>query len=193
MKESYALTQQDFDTLLSLFSADREEAGHRYERLREGLIRFFQFRGCNDPLALADETFNRVASKIAAYDGSANVQPSAYVYGFARKILLEHLRGLRNRETQLDASHSECAVGQSGFDADSEADLASLQKCLNELPAEDRALVLEYFSRDRGEKIELRRQMAARLGASSQVLQTRIFRIKTVLRKCMHRCGREKP
>lgn len=191
MKKSYDLRQQDFDTLLGLFSEDREEAGRRYEKLREGLVRFFEFRGCDDAEFLADETFDRVASKASVFDPASGVHPTAYIYGFARMILLEYLRNLDKRELQLDGSDPEPSDEGLTGDEGKEADNACLEKCLNELSPADRSLVLEYFSRERGEKIEVRRKMAERLGCGSQVIQSRVFRIKRVLRNCICRCREE--
>jgi len=173
--------------LLTLFSDETEEAGKTYEKLRAGLIRFFHFRGCCDPQSLADETFNRVASKMSAFRRSDDVQPAAFVYGFARKILLEHLRSPRNRESQLEVVQVPDRIGPDPANDAVDEDHAHLQKCLAELSEKDRALVLEYFSRDRSEKISLRKNMAERLGCSSQTLQSRIFRIKAALRTCINR------
>lgn len=188
MKKGYILEKQDFDALLTLFSEDREEAGKNYEKLRAGLVRFFRFRGCSDPQSLADETFNRVASKISSFRSTVESQPTAFVYGFARKILLEDRRSPRARESQLDELPDRYRIANDPVDEAVEEDHAHLQKCLGELSNEDREVVTEYFSRERGEKIDLRRRMAEKLGCSSQALQSRIFRIKAVLRGCIDRC-----
>ena len=191
MKESYSLQQQDFDRLLGLFSQDREEAGKMYEKLRDGLVRFFQFRGCHDPDELADETFNRVASKLPAYDAAKNVKPAAYIYGFARNILLEYSRSPKNRESQLEPFHtSGLAAGETDVDS-KELAHACLRKCLGEIPDVESRLMVEYYSRERQEKIELRRRIAERLGCTIEVLHTRIFRMKSGLRTCVQNC-REK-
>ncbi len=192
MKESYTLQQEDFDTLLGLFSEDREEAGRTYEKLREGLIRFFQFRGCNDPHGLADETLNRVASKASAYDISKGVKPATYIYGFARNIMLEYSRSPKNRESQLGAAQfSDLAIVETDGGEDKELAFACLRKCLSELPEDESRLIVEYYSRERREKIELRKRMAERLGCRPEVLHTRIFRTKSLLRTCVRNC-REK-
>ena len=67
MKKHSEITQKDFEGLLDWLAPDREEAGKKYEEIRDGLIRFFRFKGCNDPEFLADETINRVASKILTF------------------------------------------------------------------------------------------------------------------------------
>ncbi len=45
MIKTSVLTQEDFDALLKWFSPNREEAGGKYEKIREGLIRYFHSRG----------------------------------------------------------------------------------------------------------------------------------------------------
>ncbi|MGD9563432.1 MAG: RNA polymerase sigma factor [Pyrinomonadaceae bacterium] len=191
MKGSYNLDQQGFDDLLRLLSEDRDEAALRYGKLREGLVRFFEFRGCSDHDYLADETLNRVAAKAGSFDKTSGVAPASYIYGFARNVLLEYMRGPKNRESQLEWEHFQYSTDSETVPDDRETDLACLESCLEDLRPEDGALVLEYFSRERREKIELRRVMAERLGGP-QVLQSRIFRIKATLKACIRRCREKK-
>ena len=86
MKKDLTLTQEDFDSLLGWLSSDRDEAGVLYEKIREGLIRFFRFRGCDDPSTLADETINRVALKVNTFDSAKDVKTITYFYGFASNV-----------------------------------------------------------------------------------------------------------
>ena len=185
MKDAYNLRQQDFDTLLGLFSGDRDEAGRAYEKLRNGLIRFFHFRGCNDPEGLTDETFNRVAAKVSGYESARSSSPSGYIYGFARNILLEQSR---TKEMQFQPEHREIhAAAETEDDAREEA-VECLSKCLDEFPEHERRLVLEYYSRERAEKIALRKSLADSVGCSPDALYLRIFRIKGRLRTCVEDC-----
>ena len=90
MNNNSTLEQEDFDQLLRWLSTDREEAGKKYELVREGLIRFFRYKGCHDSESLADETINRVASKVSTLDTTQNFKTITYFYGFAANILLEN-------------------------------------------------------------------------------------------------------
>lgn len=185
MKDAYNLVQQDFDALLGLFSGDREEAGRSYEKLRNGLIRFFQFRGCNDPEQLVDETFNRVASKVADYESAKNSNPTGYIYGFARNVLLEQAR---KKETQLEPEHLGIQTVAETYDDARELAFECLTKCLDEFPERERSLVIEYYCRERVEKIADRKRLAANAKCSQAALHLKIFRIKGRLRTCVENC-----
>ena len=184
----HAVQPEDFDALLGLFSHDRDEAARGYERLRAGLVRFFEFRGCSDSDALADETLNRVALKAGAFDGSQNVRLASYVYGFASNVFLEYSRSPRRREFAIETDEFLHNLSAPPEPEDREPMFACLQDCLGKLSETDRILFIEYYSRERQEKIELRKRLAKRLGCRVEVLHTRVFRLKATLRTCVSRC-----
>ncbi|HSU25642.1 MAG TPA: hypothetical protein VLI65_06650 [Pyrinomonadaceae bacterium] len=187
MKNTYALQQEDFDRLLGLLSPDREEAGARYERMRAGLIRYFRFRGCDEPESLADETINRVASKASAFDSGRNVQLSTYFYGFASNILLEHRRRLKV-VVPLESDHSTHEIAANVRSPEADPGSECLGECLGTLVRADREMLLKYYSREKHEKIEVRRRLAAELQCSPEVLHTRVFRLRSSLRACVKKC-----
>ena len=187
MKKDFTLTQEDFDALLGWLSANREEAGRQYEKIRDGLVRFFRFRGCADPHALADETINRVARKVSAFDSSENVKIITYFYGFASNIYLEYLR-TKAKEVQLE---SECFSSSRNFkvsDDSSDTQCDCLENCLAKLPREESNLVIQYYGGDKRAKIELRRNIADRMNLKMPALHTRVYRIRSVLRECIEEC-----
>ena len=55
-----------FEQLLSVLDADRDRAGERYEVIRRKLLKFFEWRGCQRPDELADQTIDRVLEALAA-------------------------------------------------------------------------------------------------------------------------------
>src|SRR4029434_1975050 len=69
----WILTPEAFDSLLAAFDPNRESAAQKYLEIRGNLVRFFEWRGCPFPEDHADETFNRVARKIA--DGEQIQKP----------------------------------------------------------------------------------------------------------------------
>jgi DNA-directed RNA polymerase specialized sigma24 family protein len=189
MKEHQnAVRQEDFDALLGLFSHDRDEAGHQYERLRAGLVRFFDFRGCADAEALADETLNRVALKAGGFETTKNVKLTSYVYGFASNVYREYSRGPRSRELALEADDFIDRLRAPEPGPDREPMFACLSSCLHRLNDADRELVMEYYSREKQEKIATRKRLAERMGCRVEVLHTRVFRLKASLRKCVSGC-----
>ncbi len=110
MKKSYELGQKQFNALLLLFSEVPEEAGEKYEQMRAGLVRFFEFRGCHDAQTLADETINRVATKIDTFDAARTNKLTAFFYGFASNVLSEYRRDSR-REVAIDDAQFEARGG----------------------------------------------------------------------------------
>lgn len=186
MKYIYELGKKEFDALLRFFSDDREEAGERYENIRRGLIRFFEFKGCSDALSLADETINRVAAKIEGFDSSRETKPESYFYGFAANILREYKRSAV-KETALEDTHY-TEIGHPGANGDKETELACLDKCLEKLRDGDKKLIAEYYAYERQEKLVHRQEMAERIGCEPGALYTRVFRIKKALRNCVEKC-----
>ncbi len=188
MKKDFTLTQEDFDALLGWLSGNRDEAGVLYEKIREGLIRFFRFRGCADPLTLADETINRVALKVAAFDSSKNVKTITYFYGFASNVFLEYSRTTRKQEVSWDSEDFPPGRKLQAADDSPDAGCDCLEDCLMKLPREESALVVQYYEKDKSEKFERRRKLAEAMNLKMPALHTRVFRIRGVLRECVEKC-----
>lgn len=185
MKKGWELTSEAFEGLLRWLSPDRDEAALAYERIRNGLIRIFIVRGCVNSDALADETINRVSSKlpsiIEGYDG----EPANYFYNVANKIHLESLSSRKRREEQFDEKIHDRAV-----DAGDTQDLAFdpslifLQKCLEEFSYDHRRLIINYFTPDTN-KAEFRQKLADSAGINLNVLRIKILRLKKRLEACI--------
>ena len=93
----WTLTPEAFDRLLAAFDTNRDNAAQRYLEGRANLVRFFEWRGCPFPEDHADETFNRMARKIA--DGEEIQKPASYMIGVARMQVLEIVKAhSRQRE-----------------------------------------------------------------------------------------------
>ncbi len=185
MKDQYVLKKEDFDALLALFSEDREEAGRIYERVRNGLERFFTGKGCRDAAQLADETLNRVASKAGTFDLSANTRPVTFVYGFAAKIYLEQARVRPTVPIDQLLNLRLLDSGAFEFEDPHEMALSRLDECLSELSDPDRQLIVSYYSREKQERIDLRKRLAKDLGLRPEVLHMKVFRIRESLRICL--------
>ena len=190
MKKNFALTQQDFDALLAWLSPEREKAAEQYEIIRGGLIRFFRFRGCADPQTLADETINRVASKVSTFDAPENIKTISYFYGFASNIYLEYVRTVKNREVQLEPEYFSLSQDFEPFDSSS-LPCDCLEKCLTQLPREESHLVIQYYGREKSAKIEIRKRIAEKMNLKLPALHTRVFRIRNTLKECIEKCLEE--
>lgn len=174
------MTPEAFDRLLTWLGDDRDSAARKYEEIRRGLIRIFIARGCRWAEELADETINRVVRKIfEVADNFDDNDPARYFYGVARNV---HREYLHNLSRPLPAEPPPPA------DPPSPAEEECLASCLGRLEAPARDLVIDYFSRDKQAKIDLHKQMAARLGVTVNALRIRAFRIRGSLRECVLGC-----
>jgi DNA-directed RNA polymerase specialized sigma24 family protein len=188
MKEKPQITQEDFDNLLGWFSADADEAGRKYEEIRQGLIRFFRFRGCTEAEDLADETFNRIAQKLEKIKFDDNIKLITYFYSFASNIYLEDFTKRKRNAAKTEDIISSIEQKNQIEEIEKSPAIECLEKCLTRETPETRSLLLEYYSREKNEKIELRKKLAEEQNVNIQSLHTRVFRLKKNLRKCLKNC-----
>jgi DNA-directed RNA polymerase specialized sigma24 family protein len=182
-----ALTPETFDKLLHSFHADRERAGEEYERLRQVLIRFFEWRGAPFPEEHTDETFDRVSRRLGDRVEIANI--GGYCYEVARLVCLEALKGANAKLTSLDAPGAYTPAGHSVDDAgDKEERLSCLEHCLQALSEDSRLLILEYYRDEKRARIDRRKVLAARLGLQRESLANRAQRLRNKLEQCVAQC-----
>jgi DNA-directed RNA polymerase specialized sigma24 family protein len=174
------VTAEEFSHLLALLGPDPEQAAEQYESIRLRLIRFFERKGCNTPEELADETFDRVARK-AAQPGFRLEKPDPYslIAGFARLVALEHFRN-RKKEEPIDGDFPQPAPPAP------DPRLFCLRRCLQDLRAEDRQLLLDFHTGEN--RIRSRQQLAERLGCSPNALRIRVHRVRGEFKKCLATC-----
>ncbi len=191
MKDRNILQSHQFEALLRLFSENREEAGKLYEAVRRRLVQYFLSKRCDHAEQLADETLNRVASRAETYDPSRNIRPTTFVFGFASKIYLEYLRRPDRGAVPLELGDVDSTAAPNAI-LDNEAEFECLDACLQRLSVDDRELVIKYYSREKAERIEMRRQLAEFLGVTQEALHARVFRLRRNLRKCVDDCVKKK-
>lgn len=179
------VTGETFARLLEQLDTDRERAGVKYEELRRVLIRFFEWRGAPYPEEHADETFDRVARKLA--DGVAIANVNAYCYEVARLISLEALRTPALRRAPIEGAADTAATPADGDDPDADRRMQCLQRCLAELSVESRRLILDYYG-ESPSRVDHRRALAARLGIDRDALANRVQRVRNKLEACVSRC-----
>jgi DNA-directed RNA polymerase specialized sigma24 family protein len=185
-KDKPDLQGREFESLLEWLSHDSELAAAEYVRLHERLTKKFESRGCPEPEALADETFNRVAGQLVAGKEIHTTTPIAYLSGVANFVMKERCW----RGPVPVALPDIPPAPQFNPDEANEKERrhACLDECLAKLPAETRVLVLDYYSEDKTRKIDTRDRMAKRLGIASGVLRNRIFKLRSNLRSCVAEC-----
>lgn len=178
MKKNWELSQEVFDALLLWLDPDREQAALKYEKIRGGLIKFFTTRGVLDPENLADETINRVASKLKDIGKGFSGDPEPYFYRVAKYLLLEYLR---RKFPQ--------GMPPSPIDPDQvELEYNCLDRCIERLTVEHRDLLLRYHATEGGAETELRRALADELGIAPNALRIRVHRIRQTLKECVEKC-----
>jgi DNA-directed RNA polymerase specialized sigma24 family protein len=182
MNRQSALTQAAFDSLLAWLDPDREQAGRKYEFIRQRLIKIFTCRGRPDAEELTDETINRVTLKARDIAQGYVGDPALYFYGVAQKVFLESVRKHPPVVALPDATKSE----------ETEQEYECLERCMERLSPGNRELVIEYYQEEKAAKIERRRKLAERLGIAQNALRIRAYRIRAILEQCVRGCLEEK-
>lgn len=182
MNKNWTLTQETLDGLLVWLDPDRDKAGAKYEQIRSRLIKLFTCRGCTEAEDLADETINRVTSKLREVADGYQGDPALFFYGVAKKIYQEYARRKTAQPLgQLPAAEPDGA-------GESEREYACLEECMQALPPDQRDLVLEYYRDDKRAKIDNRKHLAQRLGIALNALRIRAHRIRFALQQCAEAC-----
>ncbi len=177
-----ASPETDLARLLARLGPDEDRAGREYERLRRTLIRFFDWRGAWPSDECADETIDRLAHKL---QDTVVDDVCAYAHGIARMVLLEWRR--KPALAPIDAAEHPQAMPDVAVDAGGLQ--ACFEQCLAELPAESRALILDYYQGERAVKIANRQRMAAELKVSENALRSRVQRVRDRLEQCVRGCN----
>ena len=190
-QKNSASTPGEFQKFLAWLDDGGDSNGTKYLETRNKLIHYFDRKNCLWPDDLADETMNRVARRLAEEGTISGVPPLQFCYITAKFVLLEHQRRPEKRHTPLDNdSHGGVRTDTSPVaDAESCARrFDCLERCLGELRAEQRDLIVEYYSGEQRAKIERRRAQADRLGVSMNALSIRACRIRDALEQCVKKC-----
>src|ERR1041385_2847433 len=148
MKEQWDTTQEGFDRLLGWLDDNRDQAGKKYEFIRERLIRIFTCRGCGEAEDLADETINRVTAKIPEVAPNYQGEPALYFYGVARRVHHEWLRRQNRSVPPLPTNGTDEHVYE------------CLARCMETVPEKSRQLVLRYYENEKKAKIDDRKTIA---------------------------------
>jgi hypothetical protein len=174
MAHSSILRQPEFDALLAWLAPSRDQAGEKYEFIRQRLLRYFESHGCDPPDEHADETINRVARRVATGEEIVSRDPARYFYGVAKNVAHEHRK---RRATQLRLPEFVTAA-----DSTPSRELMCLRCCWwNCLSPLARRLLADYYCRPR-------LGLAMREGISPNALRLRVFKEKHKLRACVSRC-----
>lgn len=181
--------------LLNWLDDDDDEAAREYEQIRRILIKIFLSNNCSNAEDLTDITFDRVAAKIDAIKETYQGNKRLYFAGVARKVVFEARRA---KELLSGVENFEVAdrKAESFFEPEEEilsVELICLRKCLKQLNAPERKLILTYFDSSTANKIEHHKKIAKIFSISANALRLRIFKDKKKLLECCRDCiGGEK-
>ena len=178
------MTSEALSRFLSCLDSDAEQAGRKYEVIRQKLVKIFDWRGVRFPEDCADETINRVARKLE--DGQTIRDIPTYCQGVARLVVLEALKRAENRQVSLDEVR---VVSEANLLPEGESEQRRcFAQCLGNLPTESRDLILRYYEDEKREKINNRQAMADQLGIPLNALRSRVQRIRDKLEQCISGC-----
>jgi DNA-directed RNA polymerase specialized sigma24 family protein len=167
------LCEWELDALLAWLAPTREQAGEKYEVIRQTLTRYFEWRHCFPAEEHADEAIDRVARRLASGEQIRCTNPYRYFQGVARNICLE-LRKRTAHEAQL---RWHVAVAP---ERDCQRTIC-LNRCLSALSTGRRELLEGYY-------LNGRLNLAARLGITPNAVRLRVFKEKQKLKSCISRC-----
>jgi DNA-directed RNA polymerase specialized sigma24 family protein len=177
MNKNWVLSQESFDALLDWLDSDREQAGIKYEDIRRRLITIFTGRGCFDAEDLADETINRVISKLDEIGSEFTGDRARYFFGVANKVHMEYARR-KPPPVPLVSSDPNRA----------EVEYRCLDKCMSRLSEQHREFVFQYYQAEGRAKIEQRKVLAEKLGIGLNALRIRAYRLRASLQECVEKC-----
>jgi DNA-directed RNA polymerase specialized sigma24 family protein len=181
------LDKDSLNDLLRALHANRDEASHQYQALRERLIRFFQWNQTDTPEELADETLDRLARKL--HQPAEQIQdPVRYAVGIAKLLLQEQRRkSIRRQKALAELQQQSLEADRREQDRTLQRERADLlQQCLQSIPPQSRELIFRYY--DAEQSAEHRQQMARSYGISLNALRNRALRIRADLeRQLTHR------
>lgn len=180
-----------FTRLLRWLDEGSDSQGERYLDMRRRLVAYFDRRNRPAPDILADETFDRV-SRTLEESGRIKVTPPArYCYVVARFVLLEDIRKA-DRSVPFDESRPplrrQPSDAETAEQEGAQWSLDCLGHCLGSLKPKDRDLIVEYYRDAKRQRIERRRELAARLGVTMNALGIRTWRLRASLEACVTAC-----
>ncbi len=182
---------EGLESLIILLDSDGNgPAGTGYQLIRIKLIRYFEWQRCVAAEELTDETFDRVAKRIAQGQQLENLR--GFLFGVARLVLKEFEREeLRKQRAFATLPKSTEQVGSHDDDDEAQSRLNCYKKCLKELSEADRDLIVAYCQPDGRPKKERRESLASKLGIKRENLRLRVFRVRGKLDKCVADCLKE--
>jgi RNA polymerase sigma factor (sigma-70 family) len=194
-KQGWVVTQEAFDRMLAELHPDAERAGEQYEKIRRKLVKLFEWRGCVHAEECADETFNRVARRIAEGTSIQVADPYSYFHGVALNVLREYWRSAEQAAKTLEETakirdlliNPEDLLLRETEQREKDRLLEYLDRCLQKLPPESLYLITMYHQGEEVPNKARRKELAKSLGIPLNALRIRAYRIRSVIEECVRK------
>jgi RNA polymerase sigma factor (sigma-70 family) len=195
-KKGWVITREAFDRMLAELHPDSERAGELYEKIRQKLVKLFEWRGCAHAEECADETFNRVAQKICEGTSIWTDDPYSYFHGVALNVLREYWRSAEQTAKTLEevaqiqdlSVDPEDLLSRETEQRKKEHLLECLNRCLQKLPPERLHLITRYHQEGEALNKARRKELARSLGIPLNALRIRAYRIRIEIEECVENC-----
>jgi DNA-directed RNA polymerase specialized sigma24 family protein len=170
--------------LLDLLGPDEQQAAAEYRKLHERLSRFFEWNHVADPMALADETIDRLGKRATEMEIKGGVHDvSAFALGVARHLLQEEAR----RQLKSVEISRHWGIHRSISSSEAEEMEDALQCCLAKMQPERRKLLEAYYVYSGNEKAKMHLKLAQEYGLTINALRNRALRARQELEASMRR------
>src|SRR5215510_15626224 len=178
--KDWELTEESFNFFLSWLSTDRDAAGKKYEDIRRRLIVMLHARGCARAEDAADEAINRFIRQLPEIGEHYEGDPVPYLCVIARRVHLELIR----KEPDALPDDFDKFVPEDEETNEQELVHGCLERCLDEIDANSRELLLDYYKEDKQAKINFRKKLAATMGMAAGALRLKLHRLRGRLECC---------
>ena len=197
MMKKRNLTDETFGALLEWLSKGDKEPIEEYKIVRGRLISYFEFKGCDDPITLADKTIDRFAQKVYESTPDNEIKYVNYAFGIAKNVYFEYLK--KNKEVSTEIENTNLDVNKSAPSSDilsemefNENKMNCMRHCLKGLKAKDKRFLTEYYELLESKQIDYRQNLAQKHNISLNNLRVKIYRLKDNLRNCLKNCMSDK-
>jgi DNA-directed RNA polymerase specialized sigma24 family protein len=195
-RKGWVITREAFDRMLAELHPDIERASEQYEKIRQKLVKLFEWRGCPHAEECADETFNRVAQKISEGTSIWTNDPYSYFHGVALNVLREYWRSAEQTAKTLEEVAHIHGIAVDPEDLllieteqrEKERLLECLNRCLQKLSPESFHLITRYHQGEETLDKARRKELAHSLGIPLNALRIRAYRIRVAIEECVKNC-----